>query len=512
MRSISGNSQILDLLPEVLFDESRFGGGIPDTVFFPESIEDLRSIICTAHSTAHKIVFAGAQTGLTAGAAPVDNCYLIVFSAMNKINRVTIIDGSPVIFCEPGVTLSTINEFLLSPGSFRYYVPGCETIQNQKFFFPPDPTEPSAHIGGAVATNASGARSYRFGSIRNHIVHITGILSSEDIIQVPRSKYISNGGGFTVYTDNNNRIHIPHPAYTNPSTKNASGYFNKNPLDLIDILIGSEGTLAAFAEIGIKLSPRVEFLSGMSFFGSPGNAFDFADILRTESQIASIEYFDESALQLLMKCKNDQSVNIPDFPSGKLNAVFWEFMENSPEPFESRMNEFERALEQCNGSFESTWSGFDIEHLVKLKSIRHLVPEMINSTIAQIKTRYPGIRKIATDTAVPPPCFREVIQQYLDLLKDNSLHYVLFGHLGDFHLHLNIIPFDETEFTSALDIYEKMMSLTIAYSGTISAEHGVGKLKQKYFHQMYSKVDIEEMVKIKKTFDPDGIFNPGNLF
>lgn len=512
MRIITGKENIRQNLSSILQDESQYHCGTPEKVFFPESSQDLQFILKEANSKVIPVVFIGAQTGTTGGAVPIEDCIAVCFSSMNRINSIKWHGDTPVLYCDPGVTLISINQFLQSPQSWPYHVEGVESIQGTRYMYPPDPTEYSAQLGGTVATNASGARSFRFGPTRNFVSALDIVMATGEKLEIFRGAIISHDNCFEMTTDLGRTIQVPSPTFTMPQTKNASGYFSRPPMDLIDLLIGSEGTLAAFSQIGIRLIPEVHIISGMTFFKDSESAFDFADFLRQESQVISIEYFDPNSLSFVSDNRDRLSEKFPDYPTAKNCAVFWEFMENQPDSFESKFEQWERRLSLCGSSFDHTWSGFDVAERERLRKFRHTIPELINSLIARNKIDWPSIRKVGTDTAIPASLFRKVYHQYINTIEKRQLAWASFGHLGDYHLHINIIPSNAIEMDSALEVYREIMEITIQNGGTISAEHGIGKIKKEFFLRMYDENAISQMKAIKRSFDPHGILNRGNLF
>jgi D-lactate dehydrogenase (cytochrome) len=300
--------------------------------------------------------------------------------------------------------------------------------------------------------------------------------------------------------------------YNFPAIKNASGYYSGNDMDCIDLFIGSEGTLAIFSGIGIRLVRKPGFVAGLSFFPGRKNAFAAASFLRRQPHIAALEYFDESALRILEGSRDSMSLDLPRFPSGKNAAVYWEFIETDADHFENHMDEWETVFLRHGSSFETTWSGFERAEIEKLKAFRHSVPEAINSAIARYNRDCPGIRKVSTDAALPPEVFEETIDNWIAAILQSGLEYVVFGHLGDYHLHVNLIPRNEPEFAKAKDLYGQMMESAIAASGTVSAEHGIGKLKTAYLSRMYGNYAIDEMKRVKSSLDPLWLLNRGNLF
>jgi len=512
MRSIIRKNQIRTDLSELLFDESRYTSGIPKAVFYPESLSDLQKILSDAHADNTTVTFVGAQTGTTGGSTPVEDTVAVCFSSMNKFLSVEWHDKNPVLWCEPGVTLASISEFLSAPLNYCYKIKNSESLGDGKWFYPPDPTEKSAQLGGTVATNASGARSFHFGPTRNHIAALQIALASGDTVTLKRGSDVVSEKAITFRSDSGSSVSIPAFSYESPGVKNAAGYYSRPGMDILDMFIGSEGTLGAFGKIGILLQPSCEFISGLSFFPSREAAFDFADFLRNDKQVVSIEYFDPSSLAFINTHKNVIANAIPDFPIDNGAAILWEFKENNPGSFESKFDEWERILLLCGSSFDKTWSGFDKQDNNRLKIFRHTLPEVINTTIAHNKQHCDRIRKIGTDTALPADCFRKVYMEYIQIVKKSKIPYAAFGHLGDCHIHINLIPESGEMFDRSLDIYHDLMEITIAHGGTVSAEHGIGKLKKDFLLKMYGKEIMSQMCRIKTALDPMWLLNPGNMF
>jgi D-lactate dehydrogenase (cytochrome) len=432
---------------------------------------------------------------------------------MNKILRVIPHnDSTCLIECEPGITLKEIGRFLAAgPQAWPGPPPEGKLPDAKHFFYPPDPTEMDAELGGTVATNASGARSYLFGATRTHVEAISIVLASGETATVKRGCFSDRNGKITLRTDQGTTYAVPLPDIKLQKVKNAAGYFIEPGMDLIDLLIGSEGTLAIFSSITIHVRQMSNFLSGLSFFKSRDGAFSFADFLRKEQHVAAIEYFDSSALALLAAHRSGMLKALPDFPPGG-TALLWEFSEDEGAAFENEMERWESALSGCGSSFDKTLAGFDDQGRERLKVFRHAVPEFVNNVIALNKSKFPSIRKVSTDTAVPLERFRSVFAQQIELIEQTGIRYAIFGHLGDGHLHINLMPDNDHEMTSALETYDRLMTIAIDNGGTISAEHGIGKLKKKYLLKMYGEDAIGAMKRIKNVFDPDGLLNPGNLF
>jgi D-lactate dehydrogenase (cytochrome) len=510
MRTLSGSESILNTASEFLHDESRYEFGIPDYLYFPESIADVCTIVANASKQNKPIHFIGARTGTTGGSNCSNGSIALSFSSMNRIIAVEKSGNDTLLLrCQPGVTLDTINTFLLHPDRYPHPVTGKEYL-TKMYIFAPDPTERSAQIGGMTACNASGARSFRFGAVRNHIHSCKLVTSDGDVFTLERGKNIITNSGFDLKSENGNKLHIPALTYKNPGVKNAAGYYCREGMDAVDLIIGSEGTLGAIVEVTISLIKLPDIVSGLSFFSSRRDAFGFVDKLRSCSATVSIEYFDPSAFDFINKFREKFSDRLPAFPSDTPSAILWEW-NNNVFPIEQYIDTFESFLTACGSSLETTWSPSEGANHNLLQEFRHALPEAINAKVAENKLKNSELHKIGTDTSVPLNVFDKWFNAALQLLESSSIPFAIFGHIGDCHPHINLLPENEQQRQRAMIIYEEILKSAADSGGTISAEHGIGKIKRKYLSLVYNHTAQEQMKAVKKAFDPNGIFNPGNL-
>lgn len=513
MKIIEGKDKIKEIVPKILSDESKFTLGTPLAVYFPETIEDCVSILKQAQVSKTPITFSGGQTGITGGAVPIDNSIIISFNAMNQIIEIqTNSQGLTILYCHPGISLTAIDQFLRSPESWPKAIPGIELLKNKNLFYPPDPTEMSAQLGGTIANNASGARSYYYGPTRNHIHHITLLLANGDIVELNRGQVYERSGMFTFTGKSGTLYNIQAPTFTSLQIKNASGFYAHPGMDLIDLFIGSEGTLGCIVKVGIILSPLPTFVSGASFFPNRKSTFRFADFLRSQKNVAAIEFFDETALNFLLEKKSTLPLELPEFPSKMNTAIYWEVIDNDKTFFETNVDEWETQLSINGSSFDFTWSGIETHEQKLLKNLRHAVPETINATIAQSKQTYSKIRKIGTDASLPADVFEQLFTEFISMIQEKNIVCAAFGHLGDYHIHINLLPKNETDLDTSLELYTQIMHTVIENHGSVSAEHGIGKIKKPYLKAMYGEKILDEMTRIKSELDPMWLFNRGNLF
>ena len=142
----------------------------------------------------------------------------------------------------------------------------------------------------------------------------------------------------------------------------------------------------------------------------------------------------------------------------------------------------------------------------KFFEARHSIPDNALS-----KTRKLGGVSIITDTIVPPNNYRKYLSLIHEKLQKENIEYLLFGHLGDCHLHFHLIPSNKQE-EQSLRVYDYMIDLSTKFGGVYSAEHGTGKRKRNDFKKCYGNQAVEMVKKSKLAIDPKLILNRGNIF
>ncbi len=488
----------LDELLNYLTDASNLQGGHADKLFIPETAEEIAEILKEANEEKIPVTISGARTGTVAGAVPFGGFVV----SLEKLNRIKEINNNFAIV-ESGVPLTSLQK----------------AVDAQNLFYPPDPTEWSCQIGGTVATNASGARSFKYGATRNFVERLNIVLPTGETLNLKRGEIFSQNGVIELKTESGKLIKVKIPTYPPPDVrKNASGYFSGESLDAIDLFIGSEGTLGVVTEIQLKLLPKPEgFLSGIVFFENEEDLLNFVNEARdvsfetrskarnSQSKIQNridatlIEYFDENSLKFI-------SEKFPEVPENAKGAIFFE-QETNAENEETLFEQWNEMLEKHNADLEQSWFTTTEQDLIKMREFRHALPVSVNERIVRYKQR-----KIGTDMAVPDDKFASFLKYYKEKLDESGLDYVIFGHIGDNHLHANILPKNEDEARKARHLYGRFIAQSIMLGGTISAEHGIGKLKSKYLYVMYGERFLNEMAELKRAFDPNAILGRGNMF
>jgi len=390
--------------------------------------------------------------------------------------------------------------------------------QSGAWFLPADITETTASIGGMVSTNASGAKSYRYGSMRWHVLGLRLLLANGKSLSLRRGEQLAQGRQFSLRLDDGSQITGQLPAYQMPQVKNASGYYVHENMDLIDLFIGSEGTLGIVTEVTLALAPQPSFTWGMmAFFTREQNALAYVHALRAlpqAEQPIAIEFFDQACLALIRSEQEQLHAhqNMPALSPAAQSAIYIEFNAKSLPERDEAINRVADLLNAAGGDEQATWLALSRQDLEKLVSFRHAIPESINRIIAERKRQHPNLTKLGSDMAVPDDKLDWVMKLYEDTLMQTGLEALKFGHIGDNHLHVNILPRNEAEYTQGKQVFEQWAREVVAAGGTVSAEHGIGKLKHALLAELYDAQALNEMRALKRCFDPQGLLNPGNMF
>jgi D-lactate dehydrogenase (cytochrome) len=494
---------------DFLRDESRRTGSA-DRIAFPRTEADVMAALAEARSSGLSVTVQGARTGVTGGAVP-EGGFVLNLSKMTAIRP----DGDTLVV-QPGATLDAI----------RAAVPAGR-------FFAPDPTESTASIGGMISCNASGALSFLHGPTRHHILGLRVATASGELLDLHRGRDWADGLQVRLGS-----LSADLPPLPRPHVKNAAGYHVEPGMDLVDLFIGAEGTLGVVTEATLRLLPAPGAVWGlMAFLPDTASVVGFVNALRAEqrsgdrgqetdvrgptsdqpptmARLAALEYFDSRCLDFLRAHAEGlatRGIAVPALPPGAA-CVYAEWHAPDEAAAEAAVLAAAECLPDFGADPDAVLLADNPRDMEKLKLFRHAAPELVNSVLDERRRIHPGLVKLGTDMSVPDARLGDVLALYEADLAASGLEHLIFGHIGANHLHVNILPRDPADYAAGRALYARWAARIIEWGGSISAEHGIGKLKRDLFRQMAGDDALRRMRDLKRLLDPAFLLNPGNLF
>ena len=476
-----------------LEDASGFTQGYAERLVIPETESEVAEYLKSASRKKESITIVGGRTGVTAGCISQGGT-LLSLERLDTLNNIELTGEGGWVTLGPAVRLETLISAASQAG----------------LLYGPDPTEKTGTLGGNAATNASGGRSFKYGATRKHVLALTAVLSTGEILRLERGQSRAFQDLLKFPLSSGRTLECQRPLLPSREvTKNAAGYFSAPDMDPIDLLIGMDGTLAVITSLKLKLitAPAGSFTLAV-FFPDMPSAVDCAAIIRrlaldsafrSDLAPASLEFLDQQALDLL----RPEFSNIPDIS----RAVLLMEQEYSLGKQDEALSQWSQFLDQRGVPENMIWYAETEPDVRRLQEFRHALPEAVNRLVKQSK--FP---KVGTDMAVPEKAFPEMLNIYCRGLERLGLQSLIFGHMGECHLHVNILPRQASEFQAAKDLYLQFAREAVARGGTVSAEHGIGKIKHAFMEIMVGEPGLREMARVKRIFDPAGILNRGNIF
>jgi len=504
-----------------LSDESGLGPGRAEIAFFPSCEKQVVDFLKEMNARRMPVTLSGGRTGIVGGAVPTGGALM----ALDKMNRILGIRWNEEskewhVTAQPGITLKEFQDRIARKDLTSKSADLPRFLHDpHRYFYAPDPTEQSASLGGTVATDASGARTYLFGRTRKHVRALRVVLATGDVLEIHRGQHrLESDGTFRVRSLDGSLTTVPVPSYESPQTKSAAGYYVEKNMDLIDLFIGSEGTLGVITEITVVLTIAPDHIAMfLAFFPSEDDAVRFVLQIRSlKSQnpplaVHSLEYFDSNSLALLRRMMGKGSlgagVRLPD--EGSAVGILCEF---SYIDLTKVIGFLQQPIHDSHSTLESAITATNERSMALLKDLRHAVPEAINKIVAQRRKGIEGMHKIGTDTSVPDEKLKPMVKFYSQILRTSNVEYYLFGHIAENHLHVNILPNTQEELTQAERLVEELAREAVRLGGTVTAEHGIGKMKKSLLSVMFNQTAIDEMVATRRALDPNAILSPGNIF
>ena len=514
----------IDASPEALAgrleDAAHFPGGHASGITRPRSESEVSALIQASPS----LLPIGAQSSVTGGATPAGSV-LLSTDRMKGITRA----GARHYRVGAGVSLETLQAALAADGCW----------------YAPAPTYMGACLGGVVATNAAGAATFKYGTTRAWIDAVTIVLACGDVLDVERGAVRADPhGGFEISCAHGVR-HVMPGRYVMPAVpKCSAGYYAAPGMDLLDLFIGSEGTLGVIVDALVRVCPTPG-AAASALIACPAEAVGLAVVhaLRDASRqtwesrdplgidVSAIEHLDRRCVELLREdgVERMQSVTIPggtellllvqlELPAGTTASTAYDAVAGALDPGanDGPLTRFCRVL-AAHGVLD--WAELalpgDVRRAHQFLMLRESAPVGVNRRVGDARRRVDDrIDKTAADMIVPFDRFDEMMAMYRDGYRRRGLDYAIWGHISDGNVHPNVIPRSFADVTAGRDAILEFGREVLRMGGSPLAEHGVGRssLKQALLRLMYGDEGIAQMRRIKAVLDPEWKLAPGVLF
>ena len=441
----------------VEFKDAGGYAGVVEEIFRPETEAELQQVVRDAHAAGTPLTIGGSWTGLAGGSIGHEGWMI----GIERFRKLEILDGKANVGA--GVILRDLQAAARATGQI----------------YAPDPTENTASLGGMIANNASGSRCFYWKATRAHINAVRVIFADGTLRTFCRGEAID----FEVPT-------VPQP----DTTKHSVAFPLRPGMDWVDLFIGSEGILGIVTEAEVKLhpAPKGEMLTGVLFFSSEESAWDAVEAWRDTPGLRMLEYMDHGSLSLLQTQ-----------PGGAQAALMIEAELETPE----QENVWDERLEFPGLLADDSWVAASAADRERFRVFRHSLPEKVNETVIRN-----GFMKVGSDCAVPLAKNREMLLWYREVVnREMPGQYVVYGHIGDAHVHVNFLPRTKEQFARAKELMEEFAKKAASMGGTVSAEHGLGKRKAHFLKHQYAQEHIDAMIAVKRRLDPKWLLGRGTL-
>ena len=478
LKNIVGKDNVIvdkEALENYSHDETPLYKSMPEAAVKPYSTEEISQIMKLAYDNNIPVTPRAGGTSLSAGAVPIHAGIVLSLEKMNKIKEID--EKNLMVIVEPGIITEQLGNELTKYG----------------LFFPPDPVSlDSCMIGGNIAECAGGPRAMKYGVTKNYVTGLEAVLPDGEVLKI---------GGKLL--------------------KNVTGY------DLIDLIIGSEGTLAIVTEATLKVLPLPEIIVDLLIpFKCVEDAVQFAiDILKQGLMPAAIEFMDGDVYRIVAKYLKRK------LPFEQANA-------HTIVEIDGNDKEQVRKIYDKIGDIALKYNALDV-FVGESATDRERIWEPRKNTGDALKELVNPVAR--EDLIVPKDRIPELIKKLKDCVKKYGANLYAFGHLGDGNIHADIGMGGKGSFeVRKLERWEKrkeianrkfqlnsqhinntekinkmrreVYEITLSLGGAITAEHGIGLSKIQYLEMALDKTQIEIMKKIKMIFDPKNILNPGKIF
>jgi FAD/FMN-containing dehydrogenase len=460
---------------------------LPRGVAVPSTIDDVQTLVRWAHKTQTPIIPRGSGSSMAGGA--IGDGIILDLSRMNYIARP---DASRKrIWVEAGALRGDVEQ----------------DVRQFGLRFPPDPSSGDfCTIGGMVSTNAAGPHTLKYGPTRSWVSGLDCVFDDGSHVTITRGGPLSGDvpaiQRVLAIADELRAGDTATPAVHRDVQKDASGYgvhAYANSRDLIDLIIGSEGTLAIIVSIELMLTDAPGATSSLLGAFPTLEQATAAAVRAREAGAAACELLDRTFLDVAA-----QGTTLPNVPAGT-EAILLAEVEGD--------NDVTAAHEAKRVADMFTASGATTVALALTPVDEHSLWELRHAASPRLAVLGPSLTSMQfiEDGAVPPEALPKYVRGIRHIFQQRQITGVIFGHAGDAHVHVNpLIDTSHPEWRNTVNqILDDAVALTAELGGTLTGEHGDGRLRTPLLAQMWPATSLSMFRLVKQAFDPTGIFNPG---
>lgn len=503
-----------------LEDSAHFPGGHADGFARPATETEVAALLAASSV----VLPIGAQSSLTGGATP---------------------HGGLILSLERFTDIAPVGEDHVRVGAGVPLLALQESLAHAHRWYPPVPTFSGAWVGGVIATNAAGAATFKYGATRQWVDGLTVVLACGCVLDLQRGDHITDRvTGWIIACDHGER-HVTPGTYRMPAVaKVSAGYFAADAMDLIDLFIGSEGTLGVITSAVLRTLPeQPAFAMALITTTSEASALALTGDLRDAAQatwqsgdargidLSAIEHMDRRCIDIVRDDGADRRNDIAlaadsdvvlfvhlELPRGSSAASLFDEVARAigDDAIDTPMARLCRLLDRHGvlDRAELAMPG-DKPRLDQFLALREAAPTGVNRRVGDAKRDVDArIEKTAADMIVPFGRLAEMMRIYRDGYRRRGLDCAIWGHISDGNLHPNVLPRTYADVAAGKDAILEFGREAARLGGCPLAEHGVGRnlVKQQLLLQMYGADGVDDMRAIKRVLDPDGILAPGVLF
>ena len=451
LAAMTDESRVLagdDISDDYSHDELGTVSAKPSVLVRVLSTEEVSAVMRYANENNIPVVVRGSGTGLVGASVALEGGIMLETRLMNHILELD--EENLTVTVEPGVLLMELAAF----------------AESHDFLYPPDPGEKSATIAGNISTNAGGMRAVKYGVTRDYVRGLTVVLPSGDVVRL---------GGKVV--------------------KNSTGY------SLLNLMIGSEGTLGVITEATLKLVPLPKVtVSLLVPFDSAAAAIEAVpEIIKSRASLTAIEFFERETILFAEEYLGKK------FPDTRYPAYLLLTVDGADRA----------AVEKELGSVADLCmdKGAADAFLVDTDERKDSVWKARGAFLEAIKASTSEMDEC--DVVVPRARVADFIEYTHELSRELGVRIPSFGHAGDGNLHVYICrdELSDADWNDTLrEAFRRMYGKAAELSGLVSGEHGIGYAKKEYMREVCGDTQLDLMRGIKAVFDKNNILNPGKLF